>query len=36
MFFFNEVFPVPGAQEADTSVRVLSRLRDHDRAGAIS
>jgi predicted DsbA family dithiol-disulfide isomerase len=36
MFFFNEVFPVPGAQEADTFVRVLSRLRDHDRAGAIS
>lgn len=36
MFFFNEVFPVPGAQEADTFVRILSRLRDHARAGAVS
>ena len=36
MFFFNEIFSVPGAQEADTFARVLSRLRDHDRAGAIS
>lgn len=35
-FFFNEGFPVPGAQEADTFVRVLSRLRDRNRAGAIS
>jgi predicted DsbA family dithiol-disulfide isomerase len=28
MFYFNNSFPVPGAQEAQTFVRVLERLRE--------
>lgn len=28
MFYFNDGFPVPGAQEAETFVRVLEKLKD--------
>jgi predicted DsbA family dithiol-disulfide isomerase len=27
MFYFNDGYPVPGAQEAQTFVRVLEKLR---------